>query len=96
MERCESYKIGMASQRRGLLSQVLKAEGIVHHMDCTGKAYTRARKSGPCNDMELAQWVLAAKSSKRAAKRGGWYQEMILGIKSLGFVYLLLVGNRKL
>lgn len=78
------------------MSQALKAEGIVHHMDCTGKAYIRARKRGPRNDMELAQWLLDAKSSKRAAKRGGWYQEVILDIKSLGSLYLLLVGNRKL
>lgn len=53
-ERCEFYKIGMASQRRELLGQVLKTEGIVHQMDLIGNAYTSARKSAPYNDMELA------------------------------------------
>lgn len=94
-ERCESYKIGMASQRRERLGQVLKTEGIVHQMDFIGNTYTSARKSGLYNDTELAQWVLDTKSSKRATKREEWYQEMILGIKSMGLVYLLLVGNRK-
>lgn len=70
LERCESYKIGMASQRRELLGHVLKSEGIGHQMDFIGNTYPSARKRGPYNDMELAQWVLDTKSLKRATKRG--------------------------